>query len=565
MAQTNHTGTSSTLGVGLVDKRWFYRVWEVMPGLLSWSLLASPIILSLVWPIAVAYFIIAFDLFWLLKSVRMSLGLVEGYRAIKRAQKIDWDQRLGQLGNIEEAFSEAKQKLEGVSRSGFLGLVKLSSNKKQFHQMRAEVGRLEQITQHQRTLIHPDDITHVIITAVYNESLDVLRPSLESVLASEYDSKNIIFVLAYEQSGGTNTAQTAKVLEKEFSHKFGGYMSICHPENTPGELPGKGANITYAGRILKTYFQEQNIEPENVIVTTLDADHRPDKKYLSYLTYEYCINPSRIHFSYQPMAMFFNNIWDAPAPMRVIATGNSFWLMMESVRHNRLRNFAAHAQSLRTLIDTDFWSVTTIVEDGHQYWRTFFTYDGDHMVAPLYVPIYQDAVLADNYRKTFVNQYKQLRRWAYGASDIPFVITNNIKNKHIAFGKKWLQFFRLLEGHISWATAPLILTFAAWAPLFLNQEFNRQVVAHQLPVIASRILTIALIGQFITILLSLLMLPPRPKHYHKAKVIFMVLQWVLVPITSIFFGSAAALNAQTRLMFGRYPKVFDVTEKAVKK
>jgi len=61
------------------------------------------------------------------------------------------------------------------------------------------------------------------------------------------------------------------------------------------------------------------------------------------------------------------------------------------------------------------------------------------------------------------------------------------------------------------------------------------------------------------------MLPPRPKHYHKAKVIFMVLQWVLVPVTSILFGSAAAFDAQTRLMFGKYPKAFDVTEKAAKK
>jgi cellulose synthase/poly-beta-1,6-N-acetylglucosamine synthase-like glycosyltransferase len=401
--------------------------------------------------------------------------------------------------------------------------------------------------------------------AVYNESLDVLRPSLEAILNSKYDSKKIIFVLAYEERGGEQTKKNAEVLEKEFSKKFGGYLSICHPDGMKGEIKGKGANITYAGRIVKSYLEDNKIEPENVIVTTLDSDHRPDPNYLPYLTYEYCINPNRTHVTFQPMAMFFNNIWDAPAPMRVIATGNSFWLMMESVRHYRLRNFAAHAQSMKTLIDTDFWSVTSIVEDGHQYWRTFYTYDGDHLVEPLYVPIYQDAVLADNYRKTFLNQYKQLRRWAYGASDIPYVVTNNIKNKNIGFGKKWLQFFRLMEGHISWATAPLIITFAAWAPLFLNDEFSRQAIAHQLPVVASRILTVALVGQFITILLSLLMLPPRPKHYHKARLIFMVLQWFLIPVTSIMFGSAAALDAQTRLMFGRYPKAFDVTEKAVKK
>lgn len=553
-----------TTPLGIADKKWFYRLWEIIPGLTSWLVLLSPIVLSLFWPIAVAYFIIAFDLLWLLKSMRMSLGLVEGYRTLKRAEKVDWPARLKELKDVNKALNIQQQKLSSIARPGIFGAARVGKNKRAYQATKQEVERLRLVAEHQSTLLQPSEIYHVIIMAVYNESLDVIRPSVEAILSSKFDPKKVIFVLAYEERGGEQTAQNAKALEKQFSSRFGGYLGICHPDGLKGEMRGKGANITFAGRIVKDYLEDRAIEAENVVVTTLDADHRTDPNYLPYLTYEYCVNPNRTHFSYQPMAMFTNNIWDAPAPMRVIATGNSFWLMMESVRHYRLRNFAAHAQSMQTLIDTDFWSITSIVEDGHQYWRTFFTYDGDHLVEPLYVPIYQDAVLADNYRKTFLNQYKQLRRWAYGASDIPYVMTNNLKNRHIPFGTKWVQFFRLWEGHLSWATAPLILTFAAWIPLVLNNEFTHQVLAHQLPVVASRILTIALIGQFITILLSLLMLPPRPKHYHKAKFLFMIFQWVLVPVTSIAFGSAAAIDAQTRLMIGRYPKVFDVTDKAVK-
>lgn len=554
--------TKSNIAFRVADTTWFYRLWEIIPGVLSWTILISPIILSLTYPIAVAYFIIAFDIYWLLKSFRMSIGLVQGYIIFKQSEKIDWVPRLVEINDVDRSVELAKNRLTKLKKPLFL---MAGTKAKNYKNSLKELERLELISSHRAALISPNEIYHVIITAVYNESLDVLRPSLEAILKSKFDPKKIIFVLAYEERGGEQSKKNALALEREFAKKFGGYLSICHPDGLKGEMRGKGANITYAGRIVKTYLEEQKIEPENVIVTTLDSDHRPDPNYLPYLTYEYCISPNRKNLSFQPLAMFFNNIWDAPAPMRVIATGNSFWLMMESVRHYRLRNFAAHAQGMRTLIDTDFWSVTSIVEDGHQYWRTYFTYDGDHYVEPLYVPIYQDAVLADNYRKTFFNQYKQLRRWAYGASDIPFVVTNSIKNKRISFGKKWIQLFRLIEGHISWATAPLILTFAAWAPLVLNNEFNRQVIAHQLPVVASRILTVALIGQFITILLSLLMLPPKPKHYHHAKFIFMILQWVLIPITSILFGSAAALDAQTRLVFGRYPKAFDVTEKAVKK
>jgi len=250
--------------------------------------------------------------------------------------------------------------------------------------------------------------------------------------------------------------------------------------------------------------------------------------------------------------------------MRVLAVGNSFWVMIESVRKQRLRNFASHAQGLSALIDTDFWSLTSPVEDGHQFYRSYFTFNGDYMVEPLFVPIYQDAVLASNYHRTFIAQFKQLQRWAYGISDFPFVVKNSIKNKNIPLGDKLIQIGRLLEGHLSWSTAPLILTFAAWAPLYLNASFSQNVIAHQLPVIASRILTLATIGLFTTIWISFIMIPKRPSHYPKWKMIFMVLQWVLVPITAIVFGAFAAINAQTRLMLGKYLG-FYVTEKAVKK
>ena len=115
-------------------------------------------------------------------------------------------------------------------------------------------------------MLKPSDIYHVIITAVYNESLDVLRPSLEAILKSDFDPKKIIFVLAYEQRGGEQTAKNARILEREFAKKFGGYLSICHPDGIKGELRGKGANITYAGHIVKDYLKEQSIQPQNAIV-----------------------------------------------------------------------------------------------------------------------------------------------------------------------------------------------------------------------------------------------------------------------------------------------------------
>ena len=249
--------------------------------------------------------------------------------------------------------------------------------------------------------------------------------------------------------------------------------------------------------------------------------------------------------------------------MRVIATGNSFWNITLSLRPHMIRNFSSHAQSMAALIDTNFWSVRTIVEDGHQFWRTYFRYNGKHEVYPIFVPIFQDAVLADGYRRTLKAQFIQIRRWAWGASDIAYVwdkafLTPNKIPKHDAL----LKLGRLIESHVSWATAPLVLAFSAFIPIFFNPQ---DIAANQLPQISSRIQTIAMAGLIITLFLSFKALPPKPVRYKRHRNFFMVVQWIFLPVTTICYNSFAALNSQTRLFFGWYLDKFDVTEKAVKK
>jgi hypothetical protein len=274
----------------------------------------------------------------------------------------------------------------------------------------------------------------------------------------------------------------------------------------------------------------------------------------------------RRHLAFQPVALYMNNIWDVPAAMRVLATGNSFWTIINSQRPHMLRNFSSHSQGMGSLLDTNFWSARTIVEDGHQYWRSYFAYNGDYDVIPINVAIYQDAVLSDTYLKTIRAQFIQLRRWAYGASDVAYVADNGFrKGSKVPFWGLLARFLRLLDSHVSWATASIIIGFGAWAPLFLNSESNRSIIAHELPLIASQLQQFALIGLFITVFLTFKMLPPRPARYKKHRSLMMLLQWVIMPITSIAYGSAAAFTSQTYLLLGKYLDKFDVTEKTVKK
>ena len=522
-----------------------YRWYERLPGMLSWLTLFFPIILSLISPTLAAYFIIAYLLIWAVKALALNIRIVQGYRRLNQHMSYEWLKLIDELNNPDKAFRRYEQ---GISPKWHAkNLVAM--------QARPAADRLDY-----------DDLLNAVIIAVYNESRDIIEPTIRSILKTDYNHKKMIVLIAYEERGGPEVEATVQALAAEFRHHFHAFEAVKHPKDLPNEVIGKGGNITYAGRYLKTMLDAQQVPYKNVIVTTLDADNRPHPQYFAAVTYAYIACPDPVRTSFQPVSMFTNNIWDVPAPMRVIATGNSFWNIVLALRPHMIRNFASHSQSMETLIDTDFWSVRTIVEDGHQFWRTYFRYDGVHEVVPILVPIYQDAVLASSYVKTLKAQFIQVRRWAWGASDIAYVLQKGWRTKNTI--PKWDLFFktaRLIEGHVSWATASLILLLGAFVPLYLAPQASMSLIANQLPIIASRIQTFAMVGLFVGIYFSIRLLPPKPPRYKMRHRVYMLLQWVYLPVTTIVYSGLAALVAQTRLLFGRYLGKFDVTEKAVKK
>lgn len=522
----------------------FYRALEMLPAILSYLTISLPIVLSIINPTLGAIFVIVYIIVWFVKAMAMAIRSVQGFGIMTKAQSIDWRQRLDDLEDPVSSLEKWRTSDE----------------------WKIDVHRhnLERLLASQKVR-KPSDILNVVIIATYNESLDVLEPTIETVLSGDYDMKRLMLVIAYEERGGEAIKKTVSTLKSKYQKDFGYFYTVMHPANLPNEVIGKGGNITYAGRFIEKEVEKLGIESDNVIVTTLDSDNRPHKTYFSYLTYEYIMHPEPRYTSFQPLSLYLNNIWDVPAPIRVLATGNSFWNIVISQRPNMLRNFASHSQGLTALKDMDFWSTRTIVEDGHQFWRSYFRYDGHYNVTPVFVPIYQDAVMNDKLTKTLHAQYVQLRRWAYGASDIPYVAERVLTKKRTA--PLWdasLKLARLVDSHIGWASAPFILLFGAFMPLFLSSESSRSIIAHQLPMIASSIQQMALIGLATMIILSFRMLPERPKAYTWRRNVSMLLQWVMAPLLGIVYSSISALYSQTRLLLGRYLE-FEVTEKVVVK
>ncbi|MBC7459634.1 hypothetical protein H7200_02910 [Candidatus Saccharibacteria bacterium] len=533
------------LEIPLGKRTKLYRFFEMVPALLSYGALILLVVLSLVSPLLAAVYLMFIIVTLLVKAVGIAYHTIGGRNNLEKAQRLNWRERLEDFENPVESYE-----LRSGSKSKGFG-------------MSAHLDNLRLAAADPAAFPKPSDLYNLVIIAAYNESFEIIEPTVQALLATTYDKKHLIIAMAYEERGGEEIEKTALRLQKKYASKFVDFVLVKHPRDLPDEVVGKGGNITFAGKHMQKWLDEKGIEYKNVLVTTLDADNRPHPVYFDYALYEFVVHEDRKHLAFQPISLFLNNIWDVPALMRVVATGNSFWNIISSMRPHALRNFASHSQPMEALVEMDFWSTRTIVEDGHQYWRSYFYFNGNYEVIPLYVPIYQDAVLDTTYVRTLKAQFIQLRRWAYGASDVPYVATRIFtKNRNVPFLAGFSRLLRLIDGHLTLAVVSILVAIGGWVPLFINNQAYQDVVAHQLPDVISFVQRVALIGLFITVFLSLKMLPPRPERYKRHRTIGMVLQWFLMPISAICYSAATALYSQTRLLFGNYLTKFDVTNKA---
>ena len=111
--------------------KFFKRIFEIIPGGLSWGIILSLIFLSVVYPVASAIIIITFDFYWIIRTVYLTTLLIMAHHRLSKEKNKDW---------LESCFSLPKEK---------------------------DWSRLYQL----------------VIFPVYNEGPEVLRPSLAALKA----------------------------------------------------------------------------------------------------------------------------------------------------------------------------------------------------------------------------------------------------------------------------------------------------------------------------------------------------------------------------------------------
>ncbi|MBI5530145.1 MAG: glycosyltransferase family 2 protein [Candidatus Doudnabacteria bacterium] len=527
------------------------RIWEILPGLQFWVVFFGAILLSALRPVWAALFIICFDLYWVLKAVNVATHLISAYNKFRLFVTIDW---LSNTTKLTDFKSYQKFLLEELAKA------KRPTAKRFYRQEAERIGHLISMGQTGKNM---GDFYHIVLIPFTDESFEILDSTFSALAACNYPKDKMMVVMASEERAGEPAQEVGRQIKAKYEKIFNRFFITKHPDGLPGEIKGKSANASFAMQSMLPELEKLGLKTEQILVSNFDSDTIVHPQYFSRVMYEFLTALKPYQSSYQPIAVYNNNIWDSPALIRVVSVSNSFWQFTESSRPDRLRSFSSHTMTLKALVEIGFWKKDIVNEDGYVYWQCYLHYKGDYQVVPLFIPISLDTCLANTTWQTLINQYKQKRRWAYNVEYYPHLIPALIKNE-APFWDRMYKLYQYVEGNFNWATASILISSLGWLPLFLGGDaFKNSVIGYTLPTVTKTLMTIATFFLIFSVYINLILLPPRPKKYSIWRSAMMYLQWFLVPLTSVVFGSLPAVEAQTRLMFGAYLE-FWVTPKARK-
>ena len=488
-------------------ERRLYRFLEMIVGITSLLILFLAVILSWKFPIWVAFFIIVYDFYFLLRTIYFAFYLKDGYSKMRKNERENWIKKLEGMGAPQN----------GINIQSYR------------------------------------EIYHLIVLPTFREPIEVVRTTMNCLVKTDYPKDKMIVVLACEEADRENAEKISSEIKKDYGDKFFKFLVTFHPSNLPGEIAGHGANDAWATKEAKKLIDELNIPYENILVSSFDIDTCVYPKYFSCLTYYYLTVKNPLRASFQPIPLYLNNIWETPSLSRVFSFSSSFWHTMNQERPDKLITFSSHSMPFKALSDVGFKQKNVISDDSRIFWQCFFEYDGDYRTEPLYYPVSMDANCAEDLKTTLKNIYKQQKRWAYGVGEVPFFIFASIKNKKIPLRKKLSMGFNLIEGHISWAVSAILIFALGWLPLLIGgPEFSSLLLSYNLPKVTGLILTISMFCIVFSIWISMLLLPPKPANYGKSKNVLVVVEWAMIPFVMIFFSALPALHAQMHWLFGKY-------------
>ena len=488
------------------------RLFEAAPGLITWVLLLSPAWIPIVfpWPGAfiVAGIVLALDIYWLLRSITVITGVYSTLSRMRRDMKEDW----------------------------------------------LALCRQDQVEGHH----YPLQYIHLCVIPTYTEPYHVLEKTVGAIVDSNYPPELKMIGIITRESDTPGWENVAR-LKRKFGDRLRGFYHIKDPLE-PGIVVGKSAAMNWGGRWMVRVLTEEGYDLSKVLITDLDSDYRIHPQYFAWISWHHARQTLREYVIWQPVPLFHNNIWQVPMAVRVMSAATSQWQMFLHSRPHRLVAFSSYTCSLEFVHRVGYWDKDVIPEDSRFYWKAFFAFGERFSVRSVYLPLYGDSPKSRDYAATHVSQYNQIKRWAWGITDVPYVLARLFKHPEIPLVLRIRRFLNLFLNHLNWILLPLLLMFGASVPIWISKDFAITDLGQQLWEWSGILLSTTLSTVVFFIFVEAVMLPPKPADWPSWKKAIVHLQYLAYPIVGLVLSVLPALESHTRLLLGRYLE-YRVTEK----
>ena len=222
-----------------------------------------------------------------------------------------------------------------------------------------------------------DEIRHLVLIPNFDETHETLHATLANLARYPEAREQMHVVLAMEEAEEGSPAKAQKICDA-FADRFAAIHYSVHPQNLPGEIQCKSANLAWAARQAhQTLVEGGQLKLDTLVVTSMDADTMWDPRYFSALTCLFALHPQRHLRFWQAPIRYHANIWDISPPMRLInAYSTAFELAYLSAPWWLPLPMSSWSLSMRLLVESDYWDGDVIADEWHMFIKSWFAREG---------------------------------------------------------------------------------------------------------------------------------------------------------------------------------------------
>lgn len=262
------------------------------------------------------------------------------------------------------------------------------------------------------------NIRHVVAISCYKEPLELIKRSVDT-LAAQSEVNRISMIISFEERT-PDVQMKCQTLQMYYAQAgFRDLIFTIHPYGLANEIPGKCSNSNYALRTAIEQLKLNNqINEDEILITTCDADSQFHRHYIAALTYQYIKDQQpALKTIYQP-PLFYN--WNLD--------GLSFFTRVTGVLRSTLMLGALIPFSINTMSIFSFsLSLAKAGNCVHPAYQMddiiclirWMCVTGRRLsIRMVPVPVLSGPTCGRTIEYEFIEWARQARRWTIGAAEV---------------------------------------------------------------------------------------------------------------------------------------------------